>query len=283
MTILAIQSQVVYGHVGNSAAGFALQRLGFEVWPAPTVVLSNHPGHGATAGRVTPAAELAQLIDGIDRLGVLARCRAVLSGYLGEPGNGPVVGEAVGRVRAANRDALWLCDPVIGDAHTGIFVADGLPEFFRDHAAPAADVLTPNQFELGWLTAREIDDIAAARAAAEALRERGAGSVFCTSLTAGLAADRIGTLATGAAGAWLATTPRLTKVPHGAGDLFAALVLANLLGGRDLPTVLEAAVAAVYEVLTESVARQSDELLLVAAQDCLVGPATAAVEISKLR
>ena len=282
MTILAIQSQVVYGHVGNSAAAFALQRLGFEVWPAPTAVLSNHPGHGAMAGRITPAAELAQLIDGIDRLGVLSRCRAVLSGYLGEPANGPVVGDAVGRVRAANRDALWLCDPVIGDAHTGIYVADGLPEFFRDHAAPAADVLTPNQFELAWLTGREIDDVATALAAADALRERGTGAVFCTSLTASLAADRIGTLATGAAGAWLATTPRLKKVPHGAGDLFAALVLVNLLEDRALPTVLEAAIASVYEMLLKSVAGQSDELLLVAAQDSLVGP-TAAVEISRLR
>ena len=135
MTILAIQSQVVYGHVGNSAAAFALQRRGFEVWQVPTAVLSNHPGHGAATGRITPAAELGGLIAGIDRLGLLAGCRAVLTGWLGDPGSGPVVLDAVARVKAANQAAIWLCDPVIGDSHTGIYVADGLGEFFRDQAS----------------------------------------------------------------------------------------------------------------------------------------------------
>ncbi len=282
MTILAIQSQVTYGHVGNSAAAFALQRQGFEVWQAPTAVLSNHPGHGATTGRITPAAELGGLIAGIDRLGVLAECRAVLSGWLGDPANGPVVLDAVARASAATNGAtIWLCDPVIGDSHTGVYVSDGLAEFFRDQAPARADVLTPNQFELAWLTGRPIPDLAAARAACAALRERGPGTVICTSLTASLPNDRIGTLAVGAAGTWLATTPRLENVPHGGGDLFAALVLAGLLADRALPDVLQAAVGGVFEILAASIAAASEEMVLVGAQEVLLRPSPA-VSVTRL-
>lgn len=281
MPVLAIQSQVAYGHVGNSAAVLPLQRLGFEVWPVPTAVLSNHPGHGAMAGRMTPPAEVRALLDGIADLGVLGQCEAVLTGYLGEPGNGEIALGAVDRVRAANGDARWLCDPVIGDSHTGVYVRDGIPEFFRDRAAAAADIMTPNQFELGWLSGIEVSDLESAVAACGAIAGRGGATVVCTSLTAGLPADRIGVLALLDGSVWLATTPRLAQVPHGGGDMFAALLLGHILKDAPIEAALEAAVAATYAMLAASAAAASDELLLVARQDAFVAPAKM-VEITRI-
>ena len=120
MNVLSIQSAVTYGHVGNSAAVLALQRLGHDVWPVNTVTFSNHPAHGGFRGRVTPAAEVAELIRGVEERGALARCDAVLSGYLGEAGTAAVVLDAVRRVRAASPGALYCCDPVIGETHSGV-------------------------------------------------------------------------------------------------------------------------------------------------------------------
>src|SRR5262245_61529561 len=151
MNVLTIQSAVSYGHVGNSAAVFILQRLGHEAWPVDTVRFSNHPGHGGFRGRVTPAEDLSELILGLEERGFLARVDAVLSGYLGAADQGPVVADAAARVRTANPEALWLLDPVIGDRGR-VFVRAGVPDFIRDVAMPQADVLTPNAFELEYLT-----------------------------------------------------------------------------------------------------------------------------------
>ncbi|MCG8693931.1 MAG: pyridoxal kinase PdxY [Minwuiales bacterium] len=272
MSVLSIQSQVAYGHVGNSAAAFPLQHLGFEVWQVPTVVLSNHPGHGKTAGRVTPAGELAELIDGIAALGVLKDCRAILSGYLGDAENGAVLLEAVGRARAENPAAIWLCDPVIGDAHTGVYVRDGIPDFFRDQASAAANMLTPNQFELQTLTGMALKSLEDVAAACAELYRRGGTTVVCTSVTAGLPNKQIGVFAFDGTAAWLASTSRLKDVPHGGGDLLSALLLAHLLKGADLPTAVETAVRSTYSVIAKSVDARSRELLLIDERQDLLAP-----------
>ena len=154
--ILSIQSAVAYGHVGNSAAVFPLQRLGFEVWPVNTVLFSNHTGYGAWRGRVVALDWVEEIIEGIAERGAIPRTRAVLSGYLGDPSLGEAVLRTVARVRAERPDMLYACDPVMGDEGRGFFVRPGIPEFFRDHAVPAADIVTPNQFELAWLAGRPI-------------------------------------------------------------------------------------------------------------------------------
>src|SRR5260221_11807426 len=151
MAILSIQSAVAYGHVGNSAAVFPLQRLGHEVWPVDTVQFSNHTGYGAWRGRAWDAATLAEVIRGVGERGGFQRCDAVLSGYLGEPALGEVVLDAVAQVKAANPAALYCCDPVIGDDHSGVFVRPGLVEFFRDPALGAADIVTPSPLQLSLL------------------------------------------------------------------------------------------------------------------------------------
>jgi len=270
MAILSIQSAVAYGHVGNSAAVFPLQRLGHEVWPVDTVQFSNHTGYGAWRGRAWDAAALAEVIRGVGERGAFARCDAVLSGYLGEPALGAVVLDAVAQVKAANPAALYCCDPVIGDDHSGVFVRPGLIEFFRDRALPAADIVTPNRFELALLAGAAVASVPEALAACAALRRRGPRLVLATSL-AGADADEIAMLAAGD-DAWLVATPRLPFVANGAGDLAAALFLGHWLRTRDAAAALGDAAAGIYAVIEATWRSGAAELQLVAAQDALVSP-----------
>ena len=148
VNVLSIQSHVAYGHAGNASAVFPLQRLGIEVWPVHTVQFSNHTGYGEWTGRVFDGQAVEEVVQGIADRGVLGRCDAVLSGYLGSADIGHAVTGAVARVRAANPDAVYCCDPVIGDVGRGVFVRPGIEEFLRDVAVPSADIITPNHFEL---------------------------------------------------------------------------------------------------------------------------------------
>ncbi len=154
MNILSIQSHVAYGHVGNDAAVFPLQRMGVEVWPIHTVQFSNHTGYGDWKGRVFDAAMITEVLAGIEQRGVLGGCDGVLSGYMGSADIGGAILDAVKAVKRANPVAKYCCDPVIGDVGRGIFVREGIPEFMRNEAVPAADIVTPNQFELDFLTKR---------------------------------------------------------------------------------------------------------------------------------
>ena len=269
MAILSIQSAVAYGHVGNSAAVFPLQRLGHEVWPVDTVQFSNHTGYGAWRGRAWDAAGIAEVIAGIGERGQFARCDAVLSGYLGEAALGEAVLAAVAPVKAANPAALYCCDPVIGNDRGGIFVRPGIAEFFRDRAVPAADILTPNRFELAWLAGREVAGIEDALAAASGLRARGPRLVLATSLGGG---DEIAMLAAGDDGAWLVATPRLPILANGAGDLTAALFLGYYLGTRDTAAALGATASAAFAVIDATLRSGQEELQIVAAQEALVAP-----------
>ncbi|MDP6572356.1 MAG: pyridoxal kinase PdxY [Rhodospirillales bacterium] len=277
MAILSIQSSVAYGHVGNAAAVFALQCLGFEVWPVNTVAYSNHPGYGDWRGRVADASEVAALIEGIAARGALADCRAVLGGYLGAAETGPVVLDAVAAVKAANGDALYCCDPVIGDAAEGVYVADGVAEFIKSEAVGRADILLPNAFELEYLTGRAADTTEHALAAARVLLERGPRLVVVTSLASSLVsgagnAETVETLAVSPSGAWLVAVPRLSSPAKGTGDLFTALFLGHYLQSRRPGQALGAAASAVFAVLAETAKAGRRELALVAARDELVRP-----------
>jgi len=280
--VLSMQSQVSYGHVGNSAAMFALQRLGYEVLALPTAILSNHPGYGQTAGRQTDADEIRQLWQGLSSLDPAPTIRALLSGYLGRPENGAVLLDIASALGTGDGEPIWLCDPVIGDTHTGTYVADGLPEFFRDRALLRADVVTPNQFELAYLTGRTINSEAELLAAAREVLQRGPKIVVCTSVTAGLADDRIGSLAVTADAAWLATTPRLATVPHGGGDLFAALFLGHLLKAEPTDTALTNATASTFALMAVSGCEGIAELPLIAKQESLVAADVGPVAVSVL-
>ncbi len=274
MNVISIQSHVAYGHVGNSAAVFALQRLGVEVWPVHTVQFSNHTGYPDWQGQVFSAADIARVIHGLEARGALARCDALLTGYVGDPALGQVILDAARRIRAANPRALWACDPVMGDHGKGLFVREGVPAFMTDLALPAADIVTPNLFELEILTGRKPADLAAVREAAAGLlapdRGQGPSVVLVTSLL-GDAEDMVMLAMTGE-GAWRVTTPRLPLQPNGAGDAVAALFLGFYLKNGSVPQALGAAASAIFEVLETTLERGEQELQLVAAQDRLESP-----------
>lgn len=267
MNILSIQSHVAFGHVGNSAASLPLQRLGFEVWAVPTVLFSNHPAHGGTGGDAVAPDAIGALVAGLDSLGALGRCDAVLSGYLGSPGAAEVVARAVAMVRAHKGEAPYLCDPAF--AHEdGLFVAQAVAEAVRQRLIPSASIATPNPFELAYLTGVPVDSLESALEACRALRELGPDTTVCTSVPLG--EGTLGTLAVAGEEAWLVETPKLPGPHHGAGDLFSALFLGHTLNGSDLASALGAAVSGTFGVLNAT--GTAPDLALVAAQDEVVSP-----------
>ncbi len=273
VNVLSIQSLVAYGHAGNSAALFPLQRLGVEVWPVVTVHFSNHTGYDDWRGPLLSAQDISEVIRGVEDRGALARCDAVLSGYQGAEDVGAVVLDAVRRVREANPAAVYCCDPVLGDTDRGFYVRPGIVEFMRDKVAPAADVITPNQFELAFLAGAETttrDDVVAA---ADRLRETGPHTVLVTSVVVDdTPADALDMVLVSDAGAWTVRTPRLPLNPPGAGDLTTAVFLANLLAGREGPQALGRTTSAVFAVVEATVAAGEHELRIVQAQDALADP-----------
>ena len=273
MGILSIQSLVAYGHAGNSAAVFPLQRLGREVWPVMTVHFSNHTGYGAWRGPLLAAHDIAEVIAGVEDRGAMEDCDAVLSGYQGAEDVGAVILDAVARVKSHNPDAVYCCDPVMGDVGRGMFVRPGIPEFMRDRVVPAADVVTPNHFELGFLTGTTSTTLAELLAAVDALRATGPSVVLVTStILDDTPDDALDLVAVSDAGAWRSRTPRLPIAPNGAGDLTTAVFLANLLDGLALDEVLARTTSSVFAVIEATAQAGDRELHIVQAQERLAHP-----------
>jgi pyridoxine kinase len=270
--ILSIQSHVAYGHVGNSAVVFALQRLGREVWPIDTVQFSSHAGYPGWRGEVFSPALIGECVAGLEALGALASCDGVVTGYLGKAATGEAALAAVAAVRARNAGAVYACDPVIGDDERGIYVHAGVPEFFRDQALQVATIVSPNAFELAWLTGRPLANKADAVAALNALRARGPAVAFATSLRLEDTGDALDLIAADADGAWRVRTPKLPISVNGAGDLVSALFLHEWLVCRDTAQALASASARVYAVVAATAAAAKRELQLVAAQALLADP-----------
>ena len=273
MNILSVQSWVSYGHVGNAAALLPLQRLGIEVWAVNTVQFSNHPGYGHWRGQVFTGEAVRDVLAGIEARGVLPACDGVLSGYLGDAGIGEAVLDAVAHVRAVNARALYCCDPVIGDAGRGVFVRPGVAEFLRGRAVPAANVVTPNHFELEFLTGRELRSLAALKAAVADVHDIGPGAILVTSLRLDDTPEhRIDLVASDMESLYRLRTPVLPLRANGAGDVISALFFAHLLRTGSVAQALETAGASIFGLLRRTAEAGSNELLLVAAQDEFVAP-----------
>ncbi|MGY1602186.1 pyridoxal kinase PdxY [Geodermatophilus sp. SYSU D00815] len=271
--VISIQSHVAYGHVGNSSAVFPLQRLGIEVWPVHTVQFSNHTGYGEWRGRVFDGQAVEEVVEGIADRGVLGTCDAVLSGYLGSADIGHAVVQTVQRVRAANPAAVYCCDPVIGDVGRGVFVRPGIEELLREVAVPAADLVTPNHFELDLLSGTTTRTLAEVKDAVAAVQALGPRVVLTTSLvTDDTPDDAVDLLASEGGRHFRVRTPRLGVSVNGAGDAIAALFLASWLATRSAPDALGRAAASVFGLLARTEAAGSREILLVAAQDEFVAP-----------
>ena len=282
-TILSIQSSVAYGHVGNSAATFPLMRMGIEVYPVFTVHFSNHTRYPAWRGPLLSAADVADVIRGIDERDALGRVDAVLSGYQGGEDVGKVILDAVALVKSRNPQAVYCCDPVMGDVDRDFYVRPGIPEFMRDAVVPAAQIVTPNQFELEFLTGRSTSTVIEVLAAADAARAMGPEVVLVTSVVHEAAEQgTIDMIAVTGEGAWSVTTPLLPQTFTGAGDLTAATFLAHLLRSGSVAEAVGQTAAVVYAVLKATVDSGESELQLVAAQEEIAAPSHA-FEVTRLR
>lgn len=278
--ILSIQSAVAYGHVGNSAAVFPLQRIGHEVWPVYTVNFSNHTGYGAWEGPLIPAEQVRKIIQGIEDRGALARVDAVLSGYQGGDDIADVIVDTVAGVKELNPNAVYACDPVMGNAKSGCFVSDNIPPLLRDKVVPVADIITPNQFELGYLTGKEATDLDSTLEAVEAARAMGPDTVLVTSVTRpDQPEDTVEMLVVDSHGRWLVQTPRLAFKRNGSGDVTCALFTGHYIeaiGGAEAATAAKNALAktasSVFDLIENTHNADAPELLLVESQEAYAHP-----------
>lgn len=272
-SILSIQSSVAYGHAGNSAAAFPLMRMGIEVLPVLTVHFSNHTGYGAWRGPLLDPADVLEVVRGIDDRGALAGCDALLSGYLGNGDTGGTVLAAAELLRERNPEAIWCCDPVMGDVGRGFFVRDDVPPMFRDRVVPMAQVLTPNHFELDHLVGRRTQSLEEILEATDELRSRGPRTVLVTSVvSADTDPATVQLLAVDDAGAHLVTTPKLEAYFVGSGDVTSALFLAHLLATGSARTAVENTAASMFGLLARTLELGRRELALVAGQEEFVAP-----------
>jgi pyridoxine kinase len=264
MTVISIQSQVAYGHVGNSAAVFPMQIRGIDVIAVPTTLLSNRPGYPTIRGRILDADLVADLLVGIEERGAIDSCQIVLSGYLGSPQIAAVVIEFVTRAKANNPKLIYCCDPVLGDSDPGLFVHAEIPPIFRDSLCPLADIITPNHFELEWLCGAKATTIDEVVKSARALSARGPSTVVVTGAQlADTPEDRVDTVAIEGSSVWRLSTPRLPIRPFGTGDLFSSLFVSSLVLGSDTRGALEDAVSATFAVLERTMAAGAEEMRIV--------------------
>ena len=273
MKILSIQSAVAYGHVGNSAAVFPLQRIGVEVLPVYTVNFSNHTGYGAWRGPLISPADLSEVITGIEERGVFSEIDVVLSGYQGSEGIGDVIIDTVARVKAANPNAIYACDPVMGNAKSGCFVAPAIPQLLRERVVPVADIITPNQFELGFLTGTEPTTIESTLESADLARAMGPSTVLVTSVERpDSEAGTIEMMVVTDAGAWIVQTPLLAMKANGSGDVTAALFTAHLRSSGNPADALARTASSVFDLLSLTHEVGDRELQLVEAQEFYAHP-----------
>lgn len=273
MTVISIQSQVAFGHVGNSAAMFPMQMHGIDVIAVPTTLLSNRPGYPTIRGRVLEAQLIADLLLGIEERGAVNTAQMILSGYLGSAAIGAVVADFVARAKTANPALTYACDPVLGDRDRGMFVHADIPPLVRDRLLPLADIITPNHFEFEYLAGVKAATSGEMIAAAQALLARGPQTIVVTSAElADTPGGEIETLAIERAKAWRVRTPRLPISPSGTGDLFAGLLTAAHAGGANTPDALSHAASVIYAVLERTAAAGTEEMQIVASTAELVRP-----------
>jgi pyridoxine kinase len=271
MTVVSIQSQVAFGHVGNSAAVFPMQMHGIDVIAVPTTLLSNRPGYPTIRGRVLDAQLVADLLLGIEERGALDTCKMILTGYLGSPEIAAVVADFVARARARSPKLSYCCDPVLGDRDRGLFVHADIPPLVRDRLCPLADIITPNHFEFEVLCGAKAATIDQVIAQARTLR--GPSTVVVTSAElADTPAGEIETLAIERSSAWRVRTPKLPISPSGTGDLFAALFVAARVRGSNTPDALGHAASAIFAVLERTAISGTEEMRIVESAELLVHP-----------
>jgi pyridoxine kinase len=281
MTVISIQSQVAYGHVGNSAAVFPMQMHGIDVIAVPTTLLSNRPGYPTIRGRVLDAQLVADLLLGVEERGALDTCRMILSGYLGSPEIAAVVADFVRRAKARNPALLYCCDPVLGDRDRGLFVQADIPPLVRDRLCRLADIITPNHFEFEFLCGAKATTTDQVIVQAQALLARGPSTIVVTSAELADTPDgQIETLAVERSKegfkkgfkAWRVSTPKLPISPSGTGDLFASLFVSARIQEKDTRDALGHAASAIFAVLERTAISGTEEMRIVESAELLAHP-----------
>ena len=265
--VIVISSHVARGTVGNRAAVFALESLGFPVWAVPTIMLPWHPGHGRATRIVPDPKAFAALIGDLAKARWLPEVGAIISGYLGDAAQADAIAALVKTVKAANPGIIYLCDPVVGDAN-GLYVKQEVAEAIRDTLLPLADVTTPNRFELAWLTGMPVTDNAAIIRAAQKL---GIGQTLVTTAH-GMLSGSIGNLFLSPNLALLAEHRLVDGPSNGLGDLSSALLISHLLADESEERAVKGTVASVFEVMARAAKRSSDELMLAEDANSLAHP-----------
>jgi pyridoxine kinase len=273
MNVISIQSQVAFGHVGNSAAVFPLQMHGIDVVAVPTTLLSNRPGYPSIRGRVLEAQLVADLLAGIEERGAVDAASMILSGYLGSADIAAVVADFVARAKAKNPALRYACDPVLGDRDRGLFVQADIPPLVRNRLCPLADIITPNHFEFEWLAGTRAATTDEVIAQADVLLGSGPSTIVVTSAALADTPDgAIDTVAVERTRAFRVRTPKLPISPNGTGDLFAALYVAARVRNNDTPDALAHATSAVFAVLECTAARGTEEMRIVESGELLAHP-----------
>jgi pyridoxine kinase len=273
MNVISIQSQVAFGHVGNSAAVFPMQMHGIDVVAVPTTLLSNRPGYPTVRGRVLDAALVADLLLGIEERGAVGAAQMILSGYLGSAAIAAVVADFVARAKAANPALLYCCDPVLGDRDRGLFVHADIPPLVAGPLCRLADIITPNHFEFEWLCGSRAATTGEVIEAARGLMARGPSTVVVTSAElSDTPGGEIETLAVERAAAWRVRTPKLPISPSGTGDLFAALLVSARVRGLNTAEALSHAASAIFAVLERTALRGTEEMRIVESAELLARP-----------
>ncbi|MCS0350778.1 pyridoxal kinase PdxY [Vibrio ordalii] len=270
--ILSIQSHVVYGCAGNSSAVFPLQRLGHVVWPIHTVQFSNHTQYTqGWTGKVMQPGDISDLAQGLVNIEVVSGIKAVISGYIGSDAQADEILDTVERVKSANPNALYICDPVMGDPVKGCVVSPDVTKALCERIMQKADIIVPNQFELARFTGIEIDDLESAIKACQRALTMGPKIVLVKHLHS--ASEHQFTMLLGSAqGLFLITRPLLDFVrqPVGVGDLITSLFTGYYLNNHDALKSFELCNHAVYHVLKQTAEQGEWELQIIAAQEELV-------------
>ena len=256
MTVLSIQSSVIFGYVGNNIARPVLQTLGYDVWCVDTVNFSNHPGYGSFTGSVKEAHKIQEEINGLANLDILGECDAILSGYLGEVETAKTVSRTIELIKEQNETAIYLLDPVIGDDGQ-IYVKNGLIEAFKNELLPKADVILPNQSELGWLSGLKINDVSSLKTASKYLIKCGAKTVVVTGIPE---IETLTNYVITSDAFWAISTPKLNRKFSGTGDLFSSLFTGAFLQTKDLYNALNFATEGCSIVVRETQKKDSKEL-----------------------
>lgn len=274
-SIISIQSQVVHGHVGNSAAVLPMQTRGLNVAAVPTTLLSNHPGFETMRGRVLESELVGDLLRGVEERGLVETSRYIVSGYLGSRANGEVVAAFVKRARQLNPHITYICDPVMGDSNLGVFVADQVIECLLDHLVPLADLLTPNQFEIGLITQSQPRSWHELETGATRIQAfRGARLVITGCAFPDTPDGSLENVVFDGETRTRLASPRLPIVPVGTGDLFTGLLTANLAHGHALVEATRDAASVVLDVLGRTIAEGEHEMQLGSVIDALLSMRT---------